>query len=140
MATSNASKTVMKTPKNAPAKSLKSRAVKSAPRKTNKPNPPLHSAVHQKASNVEMSQKKSGMGPVKTKKPKLVRDSFTMPKKEHAVLSELKARAEKLSKPAKKGELIRAGINALAFMSDAAFISALAQVPTLKTGRPKRPI
>lgn len=57
---------------------------------------------------------------VKAKKPKLVRDSFTMPKDEYAVLNELKLRAAKLARPAKKSELLRAGTKALMAMSDTA--------------------
>ncbi|OOG40491.1 hypothetical protein [Polaromonas sp. A23] len=74
--------------------------------------------------------------PVKTKKPKLVRDSFTVPKAEYVVLDELKQRAARLTRPVKKSELLRAGIKALAAMSDTAFLSALDQVPAIKTGRP----
>jgi hypothetical protein len=73
---------------------------------------------------------------VKQKKPKLVRDSFTIPKAEYEVLDELKQHADKLSRPAKKSELLRAGIKILASLSDAALLTALAQVPTIKTGRP----
>ncbi len=73
---------------------------------------------------------------VKAKKPKLVRDSFTIPKTEFAVLEELKQRAAKLARPVKKSELIRAGIKALAGLSNAAFLTAVNQVPTIKTGRP----
>ncbi len=72
----------------------------------------------------------------KPKKPKLVRDSFTIPKTEYAVLDELKQRAAKLGAPAKKSEVLRAGIKALAQMSDVAFQSAMAAVPAIKTGRP----
>ena len=74
--------------------------------------------------------------PVKTKH-KLVRDSFTIPKNEYAVLGELKQRAAQLARPVKKSELLRAGINALRGMADKAFLSALDAVPSLKTGRPK---
>jgi hypothetical protein len=74
----------------------------------------------------------------KPKKPKLVRDSFTIPKAEYTVLDDLKARAAKLARPAKKSELLRAGIKALAAMSDGAFLSALQSVPAIKTGRPTK--
>lgn len=74
----------------------------------------------------------------KPKKPKLVRDSFTIPKSEYAVLDELKQRAIQLAHPAKKSELLRAGIKALTAMSDAALLAALKAVPTIKTGRPKK--
>jgi hypothetical protein len=74
----------------------------------------------------------------KPKKPKLVRDSFTIPKAEYGVLQALKERAGKLGRPAKKSEVLRAGITLLAGLPDGAFVAALAAVPTLKTGRPAR--
>ncbi len=76
--------------------------------------------------------------PVKVKKPKLVRDSFTIPKAEYTVLMDLKTRAAKLASPAKKSELLRAGVKALAAMSDVAFVAVLKSVPTIKTGRPAK--
>lgn len=75
--------------------------------------------------------------PAKPKKPKLVRDGFTMPKDEYARIDELKLRSAKLGRPAKKSELIRAGLAWLYTASDAALLAALKAVPTLKTGRPK---
>jgi len=75
--------------------------------------------------------------PLKVKKPKLVRDSFTIPKDEYVVIELLKLRAGKLGQSAKKSELLRAGIKALAAMSDIAFKAAMSNVPTIKTGRPK---
>ena len=76
--------------------------------------------------------------PAKVKKPKLVRDSFTIPKTEYNVLDELKQRAGRLANPAKKSELLRAGIKALAAMSDVAFLAAVQAVPAIKTGRPSK--
>ena len=75
--------------------------------------------------------------PAKAHKPKLVRDSFTMPKDEYQVIDALKRRALGLEKQVRKSELLRAGIQALAAMSDRAFLKAVGEVPTLKTGRPK---
>ena len=76
--------------------------------------------------------------PAKARKPKLVRDSFTIPRIEYGVLEELKQRAGALASPAKKSELLRAGIKALAAMPDGAFKAALQAVPAIKTGRPAR--
>lgn len=73
----------------------------------------------------------------KAKKPKLVRDSFTIPKDEYAAIDTLKLRTAALSQPAKKSELLRAGLKALAGMSDSALRAALKAVPAIKTGRPK---
>lgn len=72
----------------------------------------------------------------KAKKPKLVRDSFTIPKLEYVVLEALKQRASQLKRPIKKSELLRAGIKALAALADTAFLNALDKVPAIKTGRP----
>ena len=76
--------------------------------------------------------------PVKAKKTKMVRDSLTMPKAEYEVLDLLKTRAATLQTHIKKTELIRAGIKALAAMTDASFLAAIKAVPSLKTGRPKK--
>ena len=73
----------------------------------------------------------------KAAKPKLVRDSFTIPKSEYQLLDALKLRAAALKRPTKKSELLRAGIAALNAMADKPLLDALAKVPSLKTGRPK---
>jgi hypothetical protein len=72
------------------------------------------------------------------KKPKLVRDSFTIPKAEYTVIDQLKRRAAQLGTPAKKSEVLRAGLKVLAGMEDAAFVAARGAVPALKTGRPAK--
>ena len=102
-----------------------------------KKSTPIAKTPAQKRAPVKAAKKV--VAPVKTekvKKPKMVRDSFTIPKAEYVVLDELKQRANKLTRPAKKSELLRAGIKALAALSDAAFLTALARVPAIKTGRP----
>lgn len=78
--------------------------------------------------------------PVKEKTPKLKmeRDSFTMPKTEYAQFHVLKERLNKLGQPAKKSELLRAGIMQLSAMTDAALKAAMSKVPAIKTGRPKK--
>jgi hypothetical protein len=82
--------------------------------------------------------KSAAAKPTKVKKPKMVRDSFTFPKLEYAVLDTLKLRAAKLGKPVKKTELLRAGLKAIAGLSDSALLAALNAVPSLKTGRPAK--
>jgi hypothetical protein len=74
----------------------------------------------------------------KVLKLKMERDSFTMPKTEYAQFAVLKDRLVKLGQPAKKSELLRAGIMQLAAMTDAALKAAMAKVPTIKTGRPNK--
>jgi hypothetical protein len=74
----------------------------------------------------------------KEKKIKMVRDSISIPKTEYTVLDDMKLRAGKLGVAVKKTELIRAGIKALAALSDSAFLAAVRAVPNLKTGRPAK--
>ena len=74
----------------------------------------------------------------KLPKLKMERDSFTMPKVEYAQFSVLKERLIKLGQPAKKSELLRAGIMQLTAMTDAALKAAMSKVPTIKTGRPNK--
>ena len=73
----------------------------------------------------------------KPKKNKVIRDSFTIPKDEYQTINDLKARSAKLGHGMKKSELIRAGIKVLSILSDSAFSQAIAQIPMIKTGRPK---
>lgn len=100
--------------------------------------PAPKSAVKPAVKPVVKAAAKAFAKPAKVKKPKIVRDSFTMPKAEFAVIDALKARATQLKTAAKKTELLRAGIKALAAMSDSAFLAAIAAVPSLKTGRPAK--
>ena len=85
-----------------------------------------------------VAPKESPAKDVKAKKPKLVRDSFTIPKDEYAVIDGLKERAVRLSRPVKKSELLRAGLKLLAGLSDTALLTALESVPSIKTGRPTK--
>jgi hypothetical protein len=72
----------------------------------------------------------------KAKKPRLVRDSFTMPEAEYERISELKKRLALVGDAVKKSELLRAGIALLAALNDSDLKAALAKVERIKTGRP----
>ena len=74
----------------------------------------------------------------KPKKPKLVRDSFTIPKIEYVVLEALKLRAAKLTRSVKKSELLRAGVQALAALSAAELLKRMRALPAVKAGRKKK--
>jgi hypothetical protein len=74
----------------------------------------------------------------KSDKVKMERDSFTMPKDEYAQIALLKARLTSMGQPAKKSELLRAGIKLLAAMSDNTLKTTLAKIPVIKTGRPNK--
>ena len=139
MSTSATSDTTATTPSPAPKKAAprkasgkKASAQKTTPRKTQ--------AASKKVTPRKTSSRKATAPakPAKVKKPKLVRDSFTIPKDEYAALTALKQRSIKLAQPAKKSELLRAGIRALTALSDKALLAALKAVPSIKTGRPKK--
>ena len=56
------------------------------------------------------------------KKPRLVRDSFTMPRADYALIAQVKERALALRRPTKKSELLRAGLQVLAALGDEALL------------------
>ena len=76
--------------------------------------------------------------PAKPPKAKLVRDSFTMPQSDFALIATLKDRALGFKRPTKKSELLRAGLQALAGLNDGALQGALNALAPLKPGRPKK--
>lgn len=69
---------------------------------------------------------------------KLVRDSFTMPADDFALVDVLKRRALQVQRPAKKSELLRAGLHALSGLSPQALAKALDALAPVKAGRPKK--
>lgn len=71
-------------------------------------------------------------------KARLVRDSFTMPQADFDLIAALKARAIEFKRPAKKSELLRAGLHALSALNDGSLRSALDSLAPLKPGRPKK--
>ena len=94
-----------------------------------------------KAVQTKTLDKKKSPAPTKVlkeKKVKVVRDSFTLPKTELLQITEMKKRAMALGVAVKKSELIRAGLQALFGMTDTGFKKAMANVPTIKTGRPAK--
>jgi len=74
----------------------------------------------------------------KTARPKLVRDSFRMPKAEHALLDQLKERCAASGRKARKSELLRAGLLALVAMNDRALRAALEALPAIPPRRPAK--
>jgi hypothetical protein len=66
---------------------------------------------------------------------KLVRDNFSMPKDDYALIDLLKKRAAAAGRPTKKNELLRAGLYALLESGRVELRNALDRLPVLK----KRP-
>ena len=104
------------------------KAVKKAPRKS-----AVKAPVKVKADTTAQPAAET-----KLKKPKLVRDSFTFPKDEYQAIAGLKQKALGLKHSAKKSEILRAGLKLLNSLNDKAFLTALTNVPALKTGRPAK--
>jgi len=78
---------------------------------------------------------------VKAPKPdkvKLIRDSFTMPRDDWALIQQLKDRALDFKRPVKKSELLRAGLQALMKLDNTQLQAALEGLRPLKLGRPKK--
>lgn len=74
----------------------------------------------------------------KAKKPKLVRDSFTMPETEYQVLTDVKKACIKAGFEVKKSELLRVGVALIKRTSTAQLQEILNSLPSLKAGRPKK--
>ena len=71
------------------------------------------------------------------RKDKLVRDSFTLPREDFDLIDVLKDRALDFKRPTKKSELLRAGLQLLAGLDQAALRAALDALRPLKAGRPR---
>jgi hypothetical protein len=69
---------------------------------------------------------------------KPVRDSFTMPQADFALIALLKERALASRREAKKSELLRAGLHALAALDAAGLVAALGRLQPIKVGRPRK--
>lgn len=73
----------------------------------------------------------------KHKKPKLVRDSFTMPEAEYAVLGEVKKACIAAGIEVKKSQLLRVGLQLLKKTPVSTLKTMIAGLQPLKAGRPK---
>ena len=122
-----------------PAKRAVKRAVKpaaSAPASAK--SAPAKPASAAKAEPVKLpKQPKAPKAPKLRKKP--VRDSFTMPEADFALIATLKARALAAKRETKKSELLRAGLHVLAALDSRALLAALQALEPVKVGRPKNP-
>jgi hypothetical protein len=122
-ASKSASKSASKPANKPPVRRAAKRAQAKAAAPTRAPTPP---AAMPKADK-----------PAKAR-PRLVRDSFTMPDQDFKLIGTLKARALDAKRPAKKSELLRAGLHVLEGLGAAALIAALDRLMPLKAGRPKK--
>ncbi|QJY32971.1 hypothetical protein HND92_08215 [Diaphorobacter sp. JS3050] len=124
-------------PAPAPAKDLATEAPAASPKRSPAKPSRAHVKAPLKAATKAAPSVADKEKDMKAKKPKLVRDSFTIPKDEYAVIETLKERTARLSTPAKKSELLRAGLKVLSQLDDATLQKAMQSIPAIKTGRPK---
>jgi hypothetical protein len=72
-----------------------------------------------------------------TKKPKLVRDSFTLPQADHDLIKQCKKTALATGRETKKSEVLRAAIQSFAALSAAQQLTAYGKLQAIAVGRPK---
>lgn len=112
-----------------------------APKTPAKPVKTAPAAAKEKvveAPKVEKAEKAPKAKKQAPKKPKLVRDSFTIPESDYALFASLKQRALTAGVEVKKSEILRAAVVTLAKLDDAELAKAFGLVERIKTGRPKK--
>lgn len=114
--------------KPAASKAVSKAPVKAAPKAAAIPAPSKKQVIVKPAADIKE----------KAKKPKLVRDSFTMPEIEYAVLGQVKKTCLKAGVEVKKSELLRAGVALIEGLDIEQLKMVLASLTPLKAGRPKK--
>jgi len=116
-----ATKVTAKQPKTKPAAAAKAA------------KPPTVAAPAKTAKTLKVEKESKREAP-----QKVVRDSFTMPKDDYAMIAVLKKRATEMGLVARKSELLRAGLKALIALNPTQLKTRLAAVEKIKTGRPNK--
>lgn len=120
------------------SKSIKAPATQVSARKT----APVKSAAKVKPVSKTLAAAATTAPAKPPKVPKLrqkpVRDSFTMPASDFALIATLKARLLAAKRETKKSELLRAGLHVLAALDASALAAAVGQLDPIKVGRPKQ--
>lgn len=125
-------------PKKTPAPATPKKTTVAAPSqaekktKTVKPAPAPKPARASKTPETKQSKVKTA-----DKKPKLVHDSYSLPKDEDAALSALKRRVAVLGFKVKKNSLLRAGLLALGKLGDTALLDTLRALPEPMSAAPE---
>jgi hypothetical protein len=141
-ATSPVKKPASSAAKKSPAGSAEKAPVKNAaktstPAPTKKTGAKPDGAPDQKSDDLPKKTKAIAQPKEKIKKPKLVRDSFTMPEAEYRVLGDVKKACIKAGFEVKKSELLRVGVALIRNLEPQALQKVLSTLPSLKAGRPK---
>lgn len=138
-ATTETKKPVAKAAAPKPA-AVKKPAVKPATRAAAKPAAaPAAAKAEKKVEKVEKPVKAEKVEKApKTKKVKQVRDSFTMPENEYAVLAQVKKTCLKSGVEIKKSDLLRIGVSLIKNLTITELKDILGSLTPLKVGRPKK--
>jgi len=128
----SATKVVAKTPAKPAAKVATKAPVKLAAKSTT-----VAKASAKKPATANKPVVVAASAKEKVKKPKLVRDSFTMPEAEYAVLSEVKKACIAAGIEVKKSQLLRVGLVLLKKTPVSVLKTLVEELPPLKAGRPK---
>jgi hypothetical protein len=125
----------MSTTTRRPARKTAAAAAAPAPAKT-----PIAAKTKPKAAKAlaAPAPAKAEAKPPKKAKPVLVRDGFTMPAADFALIAALKKRAATAGRETKKSELLRAGLQALSALGTPALLAALNGLAPVKIGRPRK--
>jgi hypothetical protein len=115
--------------KKAPARTVRSKAAPT-------PAKVAQQAARAIAAPAKSTRAKAAPTPAPAARPRLVRDSFTMPEHEYAVLATVKQACLKAGFEVKKSELLRIGVALLGQLDTASLRAVLDSLPQLKTGRP----
>lgn len=126
----------------APATTVKKAVVSTSAPAKKSPAPKtvkvVKTAVKKGSATNSPPKKNSASQAAKPKKAKLVRDSFTMPAPEYAVIAQVKKACLAAGFEIKKSEILRIGIALIQKLDDKALRDVLATLPPLKAGRPKK--
>jgi hypothetical protein len=89
-------------------------------------------------SRFEKAESFLGSKPSIAEKESVIRDSFTMPTADYALLELIKARCLQVGKGVNKSEIVRAGLQALSKLSTDELVSAFDGVVKVPVGRRMR--
>ncbi|MCY7285856.1 MAG: hypothetical protein LH679_20980 [Cyanobacteria bacterium CAN_BIN43] len=88
-------------------------------------------------SQIQEQGKAESQSPtIEDEKPKVIRDSFTLPSSDYDLIATLKQRCLESAINVTKSEIIRAGLHALNTMPDSDLAQVVEGLEKVKTGRP----
>lgn len=100
---------------------------------------PLAAKPSVKAAEKSADKKVAAVKKIKkAAKPKVTRDSFTMPELEYQKIADIKVLCAKAGMPVKKSEVLRAGLLMLSLLDMTEMKTVFGKLEKIATGRPKK--